>query len=454
MERESILIQENRNGKIKFIKLELIGDTLYRTWGLLEGKEQETSHTYDYINEGKSNELDPEKSAEMDFNRKRERKIKEGYTEVPSLEGDPEELMAAAELDSIDFSNPPTSFAPSKPHKDPTNQKLMELVTRPGVVQHKENGMCHFIFVDEDAQVRIFTRRMDDHTRKYPDMQAAVLRGVEEHTIPLKSVLAVEFTVDQPTHMAGFKRMQKISKSDTNKGTLLPSQEKALALQKETPVRGCVFHIPYWDGEELWKSDYVTVWEKITEIFCDKSVGTAFYHPVEVSHKEILQSFEWKYDEDGNLNDEHLTDNIAQYLRQYVIDRDITLEGLVLWADEPINIDFNGKPKRRACWKLLIPKETDVVATGWMEGKGDHQGMIGALYIGKYREDGSFLEMGRVGSGIKDTEMDPKDWEFPCVVQIQYGNQYSNGKFQFPRFIKVHEDKRPEECIVDPETGI
>ena len=65
MDAECYLVQPNQHGKIKYLHLVVEDDTMTSSWGQLGGAEQETSNTYDYINEGKSNELSPEEAAQI-----------------------------------------------------------------------------------------------------------------------------------------------------------------------------------------------------------------------------------------------------------------------------------------------------------------------------------------------------------------------------------------------------
>ena len=67
--QQCILVQKNSSGRVKYIILTQNLDVVDRVWGLIDGKFQETSNTYDYINKGKANQLNPEQAAEADFDR-------------------------------------------------------------------------------------------------------------------------------------------------------------------------------------------------------------------------------------------------------------------------------------------------------------------------------------------------------------------------------------------------
>ena len=428
MDAECYLVQPNHLGKIKYLHLVVEGDTMTSYWGQLGGAEQETANTYDYINEGKSNELTPEDAALSDFQRKKDRKIKEGYKEVDSLD----DAEAVAELDEMNFDSPPTSFAPSKPIKTISEPKLQKLIDdNAAIMQVKENGLCHFIIVGSNLEVKVYTRRMDDHTTKYPAIVDAANDLIDQGCFGAKTMLMTEFVASGfDRHMEGFNWMQRISKSNTSKGVCLPSQEKALARQKEHPVRAALFHIPYLNGEKLWVDPYHTVHDEMLSRVSAKSSGATIFYP------ELVEGLATPEEVDA-----------------FVRKREGLIEGVVAWdANAAIEIGFNGKPKRRAAYKYKIVYEDDVIAYDWMEGKGDHQNAIGALWIGKLdHETGEMVKMGRVGSGLKDYEIDPDDWEFPCVINIEYQQRFPDGPFQFPVFISKHGDKTPDEVTTEDD---
>lgn len=430
---ECYLIQPSRGGRAKFLHLVVEGDQMTTTWGLVGGATQTTTKSYDYINQGKSNELTPEQAAVQDFERKRDKKIKEGYRQADSLEKSEE-----ASLDTINFDDPPTSFAPSKPIKDISDAFLMKLKAEGRLnLQLKLNGMCHFIFIGSTGKVRIFTRRMDDHTRKYPTIATYVESLVHQKVLPKKSVLITEFVADPDLdlpHMLAFKRLQEISKSDTNKGQLKASQAKALKLQIATPIRACVFHIPYFAGEELWHSPYGDVYDLIKEVIPELIQNAPLFVPTNLLALHDLT-----------------VDGLKQLAR-----KDDRIEGFVAWDNlAEIDVHFSGKPVRRAAYKVKFPKEMDVIAYDFAWGTGAREGLIGSLLIGKYdAELKNIIPFGNVGSGLKDYELDPATWEFPLVIQIEYAERYENGYFQFPVFIKKHEDKVPTDVVIDSRTGM
>jgi len=406
---ECYLVQNSSKDRIKFLHLKVEKDTMHSTWGLLGGKTQNTSNTYGSINTGKANELSPVDAAIADFDRKKARKVKNGYREVPDLNN-----ITQVKEDVIDFDNPPTSFCPSKPIS-----KAPKKLPKNYEFQIKENGMCHYAFIGTTGDIKLYTRRMDDHTAKYP----GIVGALSAYRIPQKSILGIELVVSpgHGNHQENFHHIQKINKTDCLKGKL-KTQDQIMAInyQKDHRVRGCVFYAFYIAGEEIL--DVSKSLAYIKTLFPVRSDKSAMYQPWVVKADSMKEAKTYIRSKKGNI------------------------EGLVLWdLDDQIDIGFSGKPKRRAAYKVKLVLDTDVVATGWEEGKGKRQGMIGSLKIGQYDNTGSFIELGTVG-GLTDEQADPSGWNFPCVVEIKYDAQNSNGHFIFPRFSKIHEDKLPEDC--------
>ena len=404
------LLQANSNGKTKFIDFELIDETLTRTWGLIGGKTQTTSHRYKGVNIGKSNELNPIETAREDYERIIKKKKKEGYSSDLKL------------IKEMNWNEIDTSFCCSKPIAKPNEMKInYALKNNQCIVQKKYNGLCHYILITDTGGVKIYTRRMDDHTEKYP----ALVRSFMEKNLPHKSILISEFTTDMYSedHLETFKTMSSISKVDTLKGKLKEDQTESLRRQNETPVYAVVFGVLCWDGDEVWKT-----WRYRDQEYLLREM---FFQPG--FFIKIPESFKF-----------HSLKEMQEFLKTQKQE----MEGLVVWMlDEKLKVTMNGKPNRKAAYKVKVTLEDDYIAYGYNEGKGKKQGKIGALKIGKMK-DNQIVPVGVVGSGLKDSDLDPSTWNFPCVVVIEYANMFSTGKLQHPVFICKHGDKVPEEVTL------
>jgi predicted DNA-binding WGR domain protein len=419
------LVQQSSTGRIKFITLQLIGDTLYREWGLLGGKTQETENTYGYKNEGRKNEKTPEDVAQEAFDRILKKKTKNGYRIVDDLDSVTDDDVA---FDTMNFDDPPTSFAPSKPIKIIPDDELQFLLDRDlAEVQLKENGLCHYIFIGTNGTVRITGRKLHDYTRKYPAIVSTVGELIKKKTIPTSSVLGVELIVDGDgnDHRQAFRLMQQIARSDCAGDVLKENVDKSLALQEVNPVRCCVFYAYYWDGKDAWENPSQGVLQLVRNTFLTKEWGGTFFTPEVIPFKTVSE------------------------IDEYLEGKKTIEEGLVIWdLSESVEVRFTGTPNRRACYKRKLDLETDVVAYDWIEGSGDLQGKVGSLKIGKYDSEGNFVDMGAV-AGLKDYMAEIDFWTFPEVIEIVFDEQFPTGKFQFPRYSKTHEDKKPEDCVLE-----
>ena len=413
MEINTRIFQENSNKKTKFIDFELEGKVLKRTWGLIEGKTQTTSHTYSGLNIGKSNELTPEEVSYNDYIRIIEKKTKEGYKTSISETTDIKK--------EIDWSRIDTSFCCSKPISKPNIKKIDKTLKEGNCsIEKKYNGLCHYILITDTGKVKIYTRRIDDHTRKYPK----IVKEIKEKFLPPKSIFISEFCVQPETddHLESFKKMSSIHKTNTLKGKLKEDQSKSLKLQEKNPVYCLIFGVLYFHGDPVWEDMSHTDQKLIIyQNFEDFTIGKYLKIPKEYKFKSFNE------------------------MKKYLQPRKKRIEGFVAWMDdEKLEVTMNGKPNRRAAFKIKIPFEDDFIAYDWFEGKGKKQGRIGSLKFGKMKDE-KIVHIGTVGSGLKDSDLNPDNWDFPCVVVLEYASIFSTGALQHPVFICRHGDKTPEE---------
>lgn len=414
------LVQKNRHGRIKFIHLYLRDSRIGRRWGLIDGTVQTNFHEYEAINKGKANELSSSMAARVDFNRVIKEKTKEGYLLVDSLDDLPD--MDIDPLDNLDFDDIDTAFCCSKPTQKIT-PKAIDKVIEKGNAKFfvKYNGGCHYFVVNGSGEIRLFTRRWADHTSKYP----TVVADIKAHSFPIETIGIVELCIDpllNRDHMWAFKQYAKIAKAGTLKGVCKENQLAAISLQKQNPIKAAVFALLYHKGEQVWHWPYKDVWALVQYYIEPLSEGNVLFQPQEVIIKTGKAAF-----------------SIAKQYKKKI-------EGFVMWdMTKSLEITMNGKPLRRAAWKIKAYGEMDVIAYDGEFGK--KEGLYGSLKICRMGSDMEQVDMGTVG-GLKhkEGEADPSYWKFPCVIEITYDNIFPDtGLPQFGSFSKIHEDKLPEE---------
>jgi bifunctional non-homologous end joining protein LigD len=151
--------------------------------------------------------------------------------------------------------------------------------------------------------------------------------------------------------------------------------------------------------------------------------------------------------------------------------RENSLEGVVAKRNDSVYLPGT----RSADWiKVKFDRTGDYVIGGWRSGARK----LGGLLVGVPTPDGLAFR-GRVGGGIGavaekellsrlaplagrtspfvDGAVPREDsrgahWVRPeLVVEVRYGNRTPDGRLRFPRFLRLRDDKTPEECAYEEE---
>lgn len=425
--QKQYLVQKSSNGRIKYLKFTLKGKRISREWGLLKGESNSNYYDYKTINLGKVNELSPEQAAEADFYRIISIKEKEGYIPTKSLKSLPE---LSEPSDMIDFDKIPTNLCCSKPTATISKKAIDKLINNNKAKFFiKYNGGCHYIVINKNNKVSIYTRRWDNHTIKYP----ALVKEIKHKNFMPETMLIVELTIDPLLgldHMECLAHISEIMKTNTIKGKCKKDQSKALKYQENYPVKAAVFGFIYNNGKPCWNKSYKKQWDTIQKYIKPLSKKQLLFQPQVANITSGKEAFKLA----------------KKYKKKF--------EGFIVWdITQSLAITWNGKPLRRAAWKIKAKGEIDVIA---YEGKvGKVAGEYGSLKIGRFNEKNKMIPMGFV-SGLKPKkgETKPEYWNFPCVIEVTYDNIFPNtGLLQFGNFNKIHEDKTIKEVELFNKIG-
>jgi len=320
--------------------------------------------------------------------------------------------------------------------KVPDLKTALESFDKP-LLQYKYDGMRALIH-KKGEKIWLFTRRLEDVTKAFPE--------VVEYA--RKSLKAREIIVDGEA--IGL---------DRKTGKPIPFQRLSTRIKRkydvekaanEIPVQVNLFDILYLNGKTLFDKNQKERWELLKK---------------EV--KEIKGKF--------RLTDSLETKDYREAEKFYKESLAAGHEGLIVK-----NLDSLYIPGRSVAGGWLKVKPTlenlDLVVVGGVWGTGKRAGWIGSLILGVRNPDtGKFLECGMMGTGIKEKTAKPEDVTLadmtkmlkPLIIEekshhikikprvvievayeeIQKSPTYESGyALRFPRFLRLREDKGPEEA--------
>ena len=324
-------------------------EEVHQRSGVLDGK---LKHTWDRPGPAGKEGTKAYKPADVRAleraNKKITDKTRKGYREVDLETGEFLEL-ASREMEFFEIQR---NFRYGKPlGKQPKAQKEIYKLIETGdpIITVKRDGLCHFVLVTPDRNIRLYTRRLDECTDSYPHL----IEDFHKLKLPPKTIGAFELVCENPlTKRDDRKMIQKLSRS-------LP--DRAVRLQ-EDPLyrpRAVMLGFPFWDGFALMKEATVTQWlEALNSEILMRAKGTRYIRLMKV----VKGSFE--------------------FAKQWAIERG--LEGLVIYDGDAIFGDkafnFRGRVERTASYKWKPIFEDDFVMIFNPKGEISAEGLPGGGY--------------------------------------------------------------------------
>ena len=309
-----------------------------------------------------------------------------------------------------------------------------ERVGKPAAFEYKYDGFrlqCH----KKDNRIMLFTRRLEDVTRQFPDVADYVVKNVEGDSFVLDAE-AVGYDPKTGKYLPFQSISQRIKRKYDIEG-----------MAKRFPVELNVFDILDLDNRSLMKEPY----RKRRDIL--KGMVTEEPKKI-VLAKQIITSDPY---EAGKFYQESLDRGEEGVMAK-------NLEGIY-------------KPGSRVGYGVKIKpvmETLDVVIIGAEWGTGKRSGWLSSFSIAcRDGDTGELLEIGKVGTGIKELEGTGVTFEYltnllrpliteekarevrikPSVVievnyeEIQKSPTYSSGfALRFPRVIRIREDRMPEDA--------
>jgi DNA ligase-1 len=310
-----------------------------------------------------------------------------------------------------------------------TIEEGFEEVGEPASINYKYDGMRAQIHV-KDGEVKMFTRRLEDVTKQFPDVVEAVKENIEsDHCI-----LDTEVVGYDPED-GGMIPFQKLSKRIKRKYDIQK-------LKEEIPVEVRPFDLIYLD-EPILERSYSQRWEKLESIVKEEERELKLVDNDVTSEAERVQEMQQK-----SLSEGH--------------------EGIMMK-----NLEAEYKPGNRVGYmvKLKPVMETldlAIVGAKWSEGR--RSDWLGRLFLGCYDEENDeYLEVGKMATGLTDEQFQEiteklkplimnedgrkVDVRPEVIVEVEYEEiqespTYSSGyALRFPRMKQFREDKEEADSL-------
>lgn len=319
----------------------------------------------------------------------REKVERMGYREV---DPDTLEFLEDQTDDEINWKNPPKNMRfmkcrhQPKPDEKKKLAELMEVIDSGNAIfTIKRDGMMHPIFIDEEGDVHIFTRRFDRCTDHYPH----IMMEVAACDFPPKTILLCEFVCTK-NRKDSRKLVQTLDRS-------LPDRARKLQEDPFRRPKAIVLGIPYWGGEAIMATRTCDEW---LEFMYDQ-----FERVHKLEYLEPMQILAGDFDLCLELVEEKGWEGLVIY------------DGRATFGDAVVN--FRGREERPKAWKWKIYKEGDFVVVfdpdgefdgGFNKkergkwGRGRLQGLPGNFALYQYDTKGDLHYISNVGSGFKEKE--------------------------------------------------
>jgi len=308
-------------------------------------------------------------------------------------------------------------------------EEAFRICGKPAAIEHKYDGF-RMLINNDGKEIKLFTRRLEDVTKQFPDVVEVVKKNVKGKNFILDSEV-----VGYSPETKKYKPFEAISQRIKRKYDI----DK---LVKSLPVEVNVFDILYLDGKNLMDLPFKER-RKVLE--------------------RVIKTENWKI----RTSKQIVTSSEAEAMKFYKEALKIGEEGIMVK-----NIEAPYRQGRRVGYIVKMKPEVndlDLVIVGAEYGSGKRGGWLTSYIVG-CQSDGKFLEVGKVSSGLKELEqeggttyeemtnllkpliLEEKGKEVKVkpkiIVAVTYQNiqrspSYSSGwALRFPRITRYRPDKR------------
>ena len=300
---------------------------------------------------------------------------------------------------------------------------------KPCAIEYKYDGFRLIIHKDKD-KIICFTRRLENVTKQFPEVVEYVKKYVKGNS----------FILD--TEAVGFNKKTKEYSPFQAISQRIRRKYDIEKLQKELPVEINVFDIIYYNGKSMLNEPFKKRTQLIKKIIK--------HHPYKIIHAKQI-----------------ITSDLKKAKEFYKKALRANQEGVMMK-----NLETRYQPGSRVGHMLKVKpeeKDLDLVITGAEFGKGKRSGWFSSFILSCKGKKGEYLEIGKVGTGIKEkeesggvsfsqltnlikplitgekgkrVEVKPKIIVAVTYQEIQHSPNYNSGwALRFPRITALRQDK-------------
>ena len=338
----------------------------------------------------------------------------EGLENIGMKVGTPIQVMLALKVDTI--------------------EEAFETVGKPAAIEFKYDGFRIQAHKDEKGNIKLFTRRLGDVTKQFPDVVEFVKKNVKGKSFIIDSE-AVGYAKKTGKYLPFQNISQRIKrKYDIDK------------MASDFPVEINVFDLIFYEGKSMINEEYEKR-RKLLEKIINQEKKKIVLAKMKIANK---------------------TKEVEKFFKEAV---NAGNEGLMFKA---LNAPY--KPGARVGYMIKfkhIMETLDLVIVGAEWGEGKRAKWLSSYTITCLNEDGKFVEIGKASTGLKEKKEEGLSFEEmtkllrPLIIsekgkevkvkpkivievgyeEIQKSPTYGSGyALRFPRVQNLRQDKGPHEA--------
>jgi DNA ligase 1 len=312
--------------------------------------------------------------------------------------------------------------------KATTIQEAFEVCGKPAAIEQKYDGFRMLINKDSEGKISLFTRKLEDVTKQFPDVVERVESNIKGKSFILDS------------EIVGFDKKTKKYLPFEAISQRIRRKYEIERLVDELPVEINIFDCLSFEGKDLIKKPFIERRKVVEKIIKEEKLKIRPAVQIITDNEEVANKF---FQEALELGE----------------------EGIMI---KTLNASYKqGRRVGYMCKLKPIANDLDLVITGAEYGTGKRGGALTSFFVACRKGD-ELLEIGRVSSGLKEKEeegltydqmteillplvesedknivqLSPKVVVMVTYQNIQPSTAYSSGfALRFPRIVRYRPDR-------------